>query len=175
MFTLNSLFFPENRATWKLPKTLAVASFILFASKGLAQNNTVSSGGVATGTNGTASYSFGQVFYNSSISGNGKVVQGLQQPYEVSVVTGINDLQINLKVAAYPNPITDYLTLTIEHPELSQFSYQLLDVQGKILKQEKLRNNNTNIKTNNLNNGIYFLKVLSKQKQLKTFKIIKAN
>ncbi len=174
MFTQNNLFCPENKTTWRLPKTIAFVSLVLLSSKALAQNNTVSSGGVASGSNGTVSYSVGQVFYNFYMGDNGKLLQGLQQPYEVSVITGTNDLQINLKVAVYPNPVFDYLTLTIQHLELSQFSYQLLDIQGKILNQEKLRNSITNIKMESLNNGIYFLKILNKQKQLKTYKIIKA-
>lgn len=175
MFVANSLSSPESKTKWRLLVTVALVSFIFLTSQTLAQNNTVSSGAVATGSSGTASYSVGQVFYISSINDNGKVIQGLQQPYDVAVITGVNDLQINLKVTAYPNPAPDYLTLSIDNTELSQFNYQLLDMQGKILRQEKFGNRNINIKVSDFPNGIYILKVFSKQKQLKTFKIIKAN
>lgn len=160
----------------RLLKVFIVASFVFlhYKSQSFAQSNTVTSGGVASGSNGTSSYSVGQPFYISSIGVNGKVIQGVQQPYEISVITGINDLQINLKATVYPNPSADYVTLSIDNPEINQLSYQLLDIQGRVIRHEKFRKSNVNIKMTSLNSGIYFLKVLSKQRQLKTFKIIKA-
>jgi hypothetical protein len=46
-----------------------------------AQNTTSTSGGDATGIDGSASYSIGQVVYSSFISNSGSSNQGVQQPY----------------------------------------------------------------------------------------------
>ena len=58
--------------------------------KSIAQNSPVSSGGVATGSGGTASFTVGEVAY-TTVSGNGGVViEGIQQAYTAS------DLPISL-------------------------------------------------------------------------------
>ena len=46
---------------------------------------------------------------------NGTVVQGVQQPFEVSIMTGIEHTEIQIGVKAYPNPTTDFLTLKMEN------------------------------------------------------------
>jgi len=45
-----------------------------------AQSNTISTGGVATGTGGNATYSIGQAFSHSNLGGNYIAIEGLQQP-----------------------------------------------------------------------------------------------
>lgn len=49
-----------------------------------AQQSAVVSGGVATGTNGTITFSIGQLIDDSYSSGNYAITLGVQQPYEVS-------------------------------------------------------------------------------------------
>ena len=48
-----------------------------------AQQNPVAAGGVATGSNGTVSFSIGQLVDDTYTNGNYTITQGLQQPYEV--------------------------------------------------------------------------------------------
>ena len=54
-----------------------------------AQQAIPASGGNASGSGGSASYSVGQVIYSKNTGTNGSVAQGIQQPYEIMVVTGI--------------------------------------------------------------------------------------
>ncbi|MEJ5266144.1 MAG: hypothetical protein WHT29_12590, partial [Bacteroidales bacterium] len=80
-----------------------------------AQESVNATGGNAFGSGGSVSYSVGQVVYTTNSGTNGSVAQGVQQPYEISVVTGLEEAKgINLSVSAYPNPTTDYLTLRID-------------------------------------------------------------
>lgn len=74
----------------------------------LLSQETVSAGGKeATGTGGTVSYTIGQVVYTTNTGTNGSVVQGVQQPYEISVVTGLEEAEdISLEFSIYPNPVT---------------------------------------------------------------------
>jgi hypothetical protein len=44
---------------------------------------------------------------------NFSIAQGIQQPYEISISVGIELKEINLELAAYPNPTTNNLTLKI--------------------------------------------------------------
>jgi len=139
-----------------------------------AQTSINATGGDASGSGGSASYSVGQVVYTTNTGTNGTVAQGVQQPYEISVVTGIEEAKgINLSVTAYPNPTTGYLTLSIAEFEISNLSYQLYDMNGKLLQNAKITGNQTSIAMSNLVPATYFVKVLQESKVVKTFKIIK--
>jgi len=139
-----------------------------------AQTSINATGGNASGSGGSASYSVGQVVYTTNTGTNGSVAQGVQQPFEISVVTAIEEAKgINLSVSAYPNPTTDYLTLSIKEFDISNVSYQLLDMNGKLLQNEKITGNQTSIVMSNLVPATYFVKVTESNKEVKTFKIIK--
>ncbi|MDY0143012.1 MAG: T9SS type A sorting domain-containing protein [Bacteroidales bacterium] len=153
-------------------------SVILLLGLGLtglqAQESINATGRDASGSGGSASYSVGQVVYTTNTGTNGSVAQGVQQPFEISVVAGLEEAKgINLSVTAYPNPTTDYLTLSIGEFEISNLSYQLYDMNGKLLQSEKITGNQTSIVMSNLVPATYFIKVIQNNKEVKTFKIIK--
>ena len=142
-----------------------------------AQTSVNATGGNASGSGGSASYSLGQVVYTTNIGANGSVAQGVQQPFEISVVTAIEEAKgINLSVTAYPNPTTDFLQLKVDASttlSIQSMSYQLYDMNGKLLQSEKITGNQTSIVMSNLVPANYFVKVIQGNKKVKTFKIIK--
>jgi len=142
-----------------------------------AQTAVPATGGNASGSGGSVSYSVGQVVYTTNTGTNGSVAQGVQQSYEISAVTAIKEAKgINLTVSAYPNPTTDYLTLSIDASttlSIQSLSYQLFDINGKLLKNEKITANQTSIVMHNLVPANYLVKVIQGNKEVKTFKIIK--
>jgi len=139
-----------------------------------AQEIVNATGGDASGNGGSTSYSVGQVVYTTNTGESGSVAQGVQQPYEISVVTGLEEAKgITLSVSAYPNPTTNYLTLSIGEFDISNLSYQLYDMNGKLLQSEKITGNQTRMVTSNLVSATYFVKVIQGNKEVKTFKIIK--
>ena len=153
-------------------------SALLFLGLGLtglqAQTSFNATGGNASGEGGSANYSVGQIIYTTHTGANGSVTQGVQQPYEISVVTAIDEAKgINLSVSAYPNPTTDYLTLSIDELEISTMSYHVYDVTGKLIQSEKITGNHTTIGMNNLVPATYFVKVIQGNQEVKTLKIIK--
>jgi Secretion system C-terminal sorting domain len=136
-----------------------------------AQEATTSTGGVATGTGGTVSYSIGQVFY-TAIGTNGSATQGVQQAYVISTVTGIPSA-IGIELSVYPNPTTDLLNLNVGNYDNGKLSYQLYDLQGKLLENKKIVGSSSVIKMKNLPSSTYFLNVANDQAKVKTFRIIK--
>jgi len=139
-----------------------------------AQESVNTTGGNASGSGGSASYSVGQVAYQTHTGTNGSVAQGVQQAYEIKDVTAIEEAKgINLSISAYPNPANDYLTLSITEFELSNLSYQLYDINGKLLQHEKITGNPTSIVMSNLIPATYFVKVIQGNREVKTFQIIK--
>lgn len=138
-----------------------------------AQDATTAAGGDATGAGGSVAYSVGQAVYTSVESASGSVNQGVQQPY-VFVITGINtNPNINLLIAVYPNPSTAFINLNVENLDLANLSFQLFDVQGKLLVNQKITDTTTSILMAEFASGSYFLKVIDNKSELKAFKIIK--
>jgi len=139
-----------------------------------AQESINATGGNASGSVGSASYSVGQIVYTTNTGTNGSVAQGVQQPYEISVVTAIEEAKgITLSVSAYPNPTADFLQLKVETEKLKDLSFQLFDMNGKLLQNEKITGDQTSIVMSNLEPATYFVKVIQENKEVKTFKIIK--
>ena len=156
----------------KHKKTITSVAFLLLGLGGLhAQQSSTATGGEATGTGGTASYSVGQVVYTTASGTNGSVAQGVQQPYEISTTVGINETSINLELSVYPNPTTDYLTLKTD--DNANLSYNLYDMQGKVIESKKVLSNSSNINLEGQPTATYFLNVVKNNQIVKTFKIIK--
>jgi len=140
-----------------------------------AQNAIPVSGGNATGSGGTVSYSVGQVVYttNTSIT-YGSLAQGVQQPFEISVITAIQQAEdITLVCSVYPNPTSDFLTLKVENYDNKSLSYKLINANGKLMESKKVTGIETTISMANMLPNLYLLKVIDNQKEIKTFKIIK--
>ena len=78
-----------------------------------AQESINVSGAELSGNTGTISYSVGQVVYNTHAMPGASFAEGVQQPYEISTVSGIDIPEIVLQMSTYPNPTTDYLNLSI--------------------------------------------------------------
>jgi len=167
----------ELKVERRKAKVLGVATLVTLTfslSTVSAQTSVNATGGNASGSGGSASYSVGQVVYTTNTGTNGSVAQGVQQPFEISVVTAIEEAKgINLTVSAYPNPTTDYLQLKVESEKLKDLSYQLYDMQGKLLQSEKLTGSETQINMSNYVPSTYFVRVIQGNQSIKEFKIIK--
>lgn len=153
-------------------------SALFFLGLGLAtvnaQEASLASGSNVSGSGGSVSYSIGQVVYTTHTSTTGIVAQGVQQPYEISVVTSISEASnINLTALVYPNPTTDGLTLSVSDFNKENLIYQVVDINGKLLQSEKIASNQMSISLTNLAAATYFLKVSMNNQEIKTFKIIK--
>jgi hypothetical protein len=130
-------------------------------------------GANASGNGGSVSYTVGQILYNTISGSNGTILQGVQQPYEISIVTGVEKNNINLITSVFPNPATDYLILRLENYDTENLSYWLYDINGNVIENWKASGNETQIIMKNFTTGTYFLKVTKGTKNLKAFKIIK--
>lgn len=151
---------------------ISVLLAMLLVSFGLqAQVSMNAAGGDAASDGGSVSFSVGQVVFGANAGTNGSVTQGVQQPYEISVLSVAEQAE-NINLSVYPNPSTDYLYLTTSD-EISNLSYQLFDMNGRLLKSGKIVENQTNINMQGLVSATYFVKVNQGNKTVKSFKIIK--
>jgi hypothetical protein len=147
---------------------------ISFVSNSYAQESVVVSGGNASGTGGSSSYSIGQIVYTSLPGIKECILQGIQQPYEITTLGNDEFTGINLVMTAYPNPTTDILNLVVVNDKLNDLSYNLFDINGKLISENsKITSSETSVSMQKLNQGIYFLAINDHNKTIKTFKIIK--
>jgi len=157
--------------------TLTVLIFSLTSV--MAQEGIISSGGNASGSGGEVSYSVGQVFYHTYTGSNGSVAEGVQQPFEISVITGINERHgITLSVSAFPNPTSSHLTLSINdfvRDDQEALWFRLYDISGRLLQTECIISDQTTIDVSHLMPAMYFLRVVKTNtpQEIRTFKIIK--
>jgi len=139
-----------------------------------AQNSIPVTGGTATGAGGTVSYTIGQVVYTPISGAAGNVLQGVQVPYEISVITGIEKAaDITLEMSVYPNPANSYVILRVEKYNTTNLKFRLYDMSGMLIQENKVEGDETQVHLGNILPGTYLLKVTDRNKEIKIFKIIK--
>jgi hypothetical protein len=131
-------------------------------------------GGDASGSGGVASYTVGQVVYLTHTGTGGSEAQGVQQPFEISIISGIEEgKSITLQYLVYPNPVTEMLTLKIRGELRTDYVVSIYDMNGIRLVHIKINSIETSIDMKNLVPATYILKMTDNNKEVKTFKIIK--
>ncbi len=151
---------------------LSAGCFFIISVSG--QTAIPTTGGTATGSGGTSTYTVGQVIYITIPGSTGSVAQGVQQPWEISVVTAIEKTEgIMLGMKVYPNPADDVLTLTIDPFEDKDLRYMLYDMNGMLLQEKKIEDSLTEIPLLNYSSTMYLLRILNNRQEIKVFKIVK--
>lgn len=149
----------------------------MFSMSISAQKAIVVSGGDISDANFSVSYSIGQTSQEKVENSSGLLNQGVQQPFEIFSIQplGIEDYQnTNIKMLVYPNPTVSFINLSISNIEITDATYSLFDLQGKLLINSKINSSQTHVEMRDYPVSTYFLRVQDKNGEiLKTFKIIK--
>jgi hypothetical protein len=145
----------------------------LYCSSVLAQERPVASGGEASGTGGTVSYTIGLPDYLTYSANNGTLSQGLQQAYEL-LSLNVAEWNKDFKVAIYPNPVIDYLV--IEIPETDpELSYHIISSEGKVVKNGRLSDIKTTVDLNAFVSEGYFIEIRKNNLPVRQYQFIKVN
>ena len=157
---------------------ISILFLLAFSTNRLnAQEAFTVSGGDASGNRGSTSYSIGQIAYTTNTGTTGSIAEGVQQVFDISVVTTIDKADdISLNYSVYPNPTIDYLNLKIDASSTllnSPLNYRFYDLNGSLLETKTIENNETIIEMQKYLPAVYFLKVSDNEKEIITFKIIK--
>ena len=153
---------------------LIILVFLTAGLPALAQQTLPAAGGKAKGSGGVVTFTVGQVT-QETLSGNGTtVLQGVQIPYEIYVVTGKKEYpDITLTCTVYPNPVADHLMLKMTKIPRETLTAVLLDLNGKLINNLEINTKEISIPMGKIAPGTYLLKVTDNRKILKIFKIIK--
>ncbi len=154
-------------------KSIFLVSVLLATQLVCSQEAIPVSGGEASGSLGSGSYTVGQVFYTTHTAATGSVSQGVQHPFEFQTLSNAALTTVNLTAVSYPNPTKDFIILKITDSALNNLQYTLFDVNGKSIASGSITESSTQIQLKHLSIGAYILKVSQQNQSLKTFKILK--
>jgi len=156
-----------------LKKTSLLLSVLLATQLLCSQEAITVSAGEAAGSGGSVSYTVGQVFYTTNTAATGGVSQGVQHPFEFQTLSNPELTTVKVTAVTYPNPTKDFIILKITDRTLYNLRYTLFDVNGKSIVSDAITASSTAIQMKHLAIGAYVLKVIQKNKSLKSFKILK--
>ncbi len=148
---------------------------LILCFKGVvAQSSVVSIGGDMSGADGSVAFSIGQTFFQTYYSADHSIYQGIQQPYEISVIMGVEEMNgTDSYVNIYPNPVTDCLSIMLSDYNQQDLHLALYNTQGQELFVSGLINAQTRVKMDCYTPGLYYIKIMSGGKTIKTFKVVK--
>lgn len=131
-------------------------------------------------TNAFESSYFGHIFgeqywYSITTESDGSLTLSLSSPNFCGAsftnqVLSTEEVSEN-NVILFPNPVKDKLTL--ENPDLKITNIQIINTEGKLILQQKINSIKTEIDFSALSKGIYFIRIESDGKIIKTEKVIK--
>ncbi len=152
---------------------LFIGFFLLLVGSLAAQRNTVATGGEATGSGGTISYTVGQIDYTQAEGSGGIITMGVQQPFEIFVLGTDDHPDISIEIAVFPNPTPSNPTLKFGETPYEEIRIGLYDIMGRSIYESSVFSEETTIPMENLASATYILRVSTTDRLLKTFKIIK--
>jgi hypothetical protein len=155
-----------------MKKTILTTSCLIFSAFVFGQTSMNTSGGETSNTSGSISYSIGQVAFQSTSNSSGSVSQGVQQAYEISVLS-LEKNALNLSLVAYPNPTQDVLNLRVGNFSQEKLAYKLFDLEGKVISEAFMHSEETTIDMQQLPVATYFVEVHNDAKKVYVFKINK--
>lgn len=156
-------------------KTQTILGSILFLASiqfHFAQQAIGATGSNASGTNGSSSYTVGQIDYLAKGS-NSEVTEGVQQNYEIYSLASAENSTSNQNIILYPNPTTDVLFVDFQSESFTNSSYRFLDAQGKIIMEGEFTKSKNQLNLQGIPSSLYILQIIQNNKQIKSYKIIK--
>lgn len=91
-----------------------------------------------------------------------------------STSSSISEPLENSAIALYPNPATDILHVEVNQEMVgASTQIQILDVFGRLVKQEPVRGGNVATDVSNLDSGLYFIRLISGNEIIVTKKFVK--
>lgn len=159
----------------KATLTLFFVGAFFFVQQLKAQQATLSSGGNGSGTGGSFAYSVGQTVYTAQSNSAITLSKGVQQGFELFLITGLEDEdRFGLAATVFPNPTSNYLTVEIKNysPDTAMEIF-LFDAKGQQMHRQQVVDVQTQLEMEHLSSALYILKVIQGNKLVKVVKVIK--
>ena len=137
-----------------------------------AQQVVSTSGDQAENSTAQISWTIGEPIIETCNGGGYELTQGFHQSY--LTVSAVDEIQMaDFEISAFPNPTTETLEIVVKRASNDDLKYQLYDLNGNLLLEEKITDNEATIQTLDLQPATYFIKISEGNKTIQTLKIIK--
>lgn len=162
------------------PMALLAAGMLiggLVQAQSIAPQSVNSAGAKMTQTNGSLSFTVGELVIVPQTDSQGNTLGGGFTAGATITTASVQEPDARiLNVKVFPNPTTDLVTVSIQQTNLTQLVVEVIDLNGKVLSSEKYAGitNSIGIHTASWISGTYFLNLKTTQNQLLgTYKIVK--
>lgn len=153
-----------------MKKRLLLLASCWFLITGVWSQEVISSQGDSyTNSSGSLDFTIGESVTFTGSDGTNDLTQGFHQSNWSFV--GVDDQLPEIIISVFPNPMEE--TLVISTEEFDNVNYKMIDASGRIVRENKLTETNTNISVGELSPGNYQIVLFENERQTKTFKLIK--
>lgn len=152
-----------------------VITFLLFQTFSIsnAQQSVQTAGASFITSNGSVSVSIGQLAFTSLTNDSFSISQGVQQVWEIFPNSVEGMVKSEVQISAYPNPVADGLQLTMNSGNSELCSWQLFDLQGKVLLSGNFSELKALVPLSALAQSTYILHIYEQNQIIQSQKIIK--
>ena len=152
---------------------LNVSILILLTSNALMAQEVITTCGSQNSSGSNQVYwTIGEVAVSTLNSGSITLTEGFHQTN--LAISSIKQLtEIPFKILAYPNPVSDEITLKIEEYKVDNLTYHLFNIEGKELSSKAIEDTETKIDFTALPAATYLLRVSDNKKDQVIITIIK--
>ena len=158
----------------KLLLLIILISTALFAtSQGIVQQVYGSAGSYYSNGTYSLSSTIGETITATFNSTNNFLTQGFQQPNYLATL--VEDFDKNADIKVYPNPADYYINIDMGSTNLNDYMFELFDVTGKLLITGKISEKITKLDLGSFATDVYFIRLSSDNKLIKSFKVQKIN
>lgn len=139
-----------------------------------AQQEVVAAGGSFTSSDGSVSFTLGQVAFTFDASSAGNVSRGVQQSYP-ELEIGVPEFAPNLDYHVFPNPTRGIANLHLPNTSSAQFSVQIFDLSGRLVEALSIPGGVTQLDFSAFASGAYSVQLYEGYTRQAQFIIVKTN
>ena len=152
---------------------IALILLLIGANNTISQEVISAAGNYNESNTGSVSWVLGEVIQSNmaTLSNENNIEEASQNTNNSSSLTK-NELKIEYSI--YPNPFTDYISISIENDDINTYKLNIYNIQGKLISTKSLNQGSTLIPTKELAVGSYLAQIQSEEYNTEAFKIIKS-
>jgi hypothetical protein len=156
----------------KITLKILMAFFLIVYGNLGAQEIITSNGDYFSNSNGSLSSTIGEPIGETFAGTENVITQGFQQS-KLTIISIMEFTKADYTITAFPNPVKEYIKIKCDSHRNENLVYELYDNLGKLLQKKQIERSETEISFSNLKPSDYYIRILSGQSEVKTFKIVK--
>lgn len=93
----------------------------------------------------------------------------------INCVLSVEDIDAQGTINLYPNPAQNFVQVAIVDPQWNNSLIEIYDASGKLMEKNSIPSDRTQLDFSSFTSGIYYVKFINSDRQIKSIKILKIN